>query len=45
MMNQMNLKQRVIELEYVWSREAFNVVDELFTIVLNKARSVVEGLN
>ena len=42
-MNQLNVKQRVLELQHIRSREAFNIVDELFTIVLNKARSAVEG--
>ena len=44
MMTQLNIKQRVLELQHVRSREAFNVVDDLFATVFNKARSAVEGL-
>ena len=43
MMNQLKVKQRVLELKHIRSREAFNIVDELFTTVLNKARTAVEG--
>ena len=43
-MNQLKVKQRVLELKHIRSREAFNIIDELFTTVLNKARSAVEGL-
>ena len=42
-MKQLNVKQRVIELQNVRSREAFNAVDDLFATVFNKARSAVEG--
>jgi len=38
-----NLKQQVLELQYVSSRERFNIIGEMFTKVLNKARSAVEG--
>jgi len=37
------LKQRVLELEHTSSREAFNIINELFTKVLSKARATVEG--
>ena len=42
-MNQLNVKQRVLDLKHIRSREAFNVVDDLFTTVFDKARSAVEG--
>ena len=38
-----NLKQQVLELQHVSSRERFNIIDEMFTKVLNRARSAVEG--
>ena len=42
-MQELNLKQHVIDLQYISSREVFNVVDEMFTTIFNKARSYVEG--
>ena len=43
LMEVFNLKQQVLELQHVSSRERFNIIDEMFTKVLNKARSAVEG--
>ena len=43
LMQELNLKQHVSDLKYISSREAFNVVDEMFTTIFNKARSYVEG--
>jgi len=39
------LHKRVLELVHINSREAFNVIDNVFTEVLNKARAAVEGPN
>ena len=37
------LQKRVLELVHVNSHEAFNVIDNVFTEILNKARAAVEG--
>ena len=37
------LQKRVLELVYVNSYEAFNIIDNVFTEILNKARAAVEG--
>ena len=37
------LKQWVIELQHISSREVFNVIDDLFIKMLMKARSAIEG--
>ena len=42
-MQELNLKQHVSDLKYISSKEAFNVVDEMFITIFNKARSYVEG--
>ena len=42
-MNVLNLKQRVIKLQHVRSRERFNTIDDLFMVVFNKTRSTIEG--
>jgi len=39
----LNLRQKVVDLKYIRSREAFDIIDDLFTKMLNKARSAVEG--
>ena len=33
----------VLELEHINSHEAFNMIDNVITEILNKARAVVEG--
>ena len=37
MISQLNVQQRVIEVQHLPSREAYNYVDKLFATVLNKA--------
>ena len=37
------LQKRVLKLVHINSYEAFNVIDNVFTEILNKARAAVEG--
>ena len=43
LMESFNLKQYVVELQYIRGKDQFDIIDEMFTKIFSKARSAVEG--